>query len=256
MYRARITRHRMKGATAVLAPLVIALASTGCQSSAPEPASKGRLLPSTVVAINDSLPDVAVSVKRDARSTPGLSRTDDQSVATSADPAAPAWYVTTVKDPVRGIYTAAVERRNLNHLAPDGRSDETPRALLALVLFNGRPSDIVLSLETGQFECAGHDRNNVCPLPVSVDGAPRIAVRFSAPRHGAATHLHLAGGADARRLLAAIGRAKHLLIQPTFKDEKPADLDFALSGLAPAIATVVKHSVAANQKLAAQTPGA
>ena len=61
---------------------------------------------------------------------------------------------------------------------------------------------------------------------------------------------------DGAGTILYIGKAKHLLIQPTFKDEKPTDLDFALSGLAPAIATVVKHSVAANQKLVAQTPGA
>ena len=246
----------MKGAAAALAPLVIAVASTGCQSSAPEPASNGQLQPPTVAAVNDYLPDVAVSVKRDVKVAPDVSLTGEQSVRTNADPAAQAWYVTTVKDPVRGIYTAAVERQNLNHLAPDGRSGAKPRALLALVLLNGRPSNIVLSLELGQFVCGGHDRDNVCPLPVSVDGRPPSAVRFTAPRHGAATHLHLAGGADARRLLAAIGKAKHLLIQPTFKDEKPTDLDFALTGLAPAIATVVKHSVAANQKLAAAIPGA
>ena len=256
MFRAHITRHRMKGAAAALAPLVIAIASTGCQSSAPEPVSKGQLHPSTVAAINDYLPAVAVSVKRDVQTAPDVSITDEQSVRTSADPAAQRWYVTTVKDPVRGIYTAAVERQSLSHLTLDGRSGEKPRALLALVLFDGRPSNIVLSLESGQFECAGHGRDNVCPLPVSVDGAPPSAVRFAAPRHGATTHLHLAGGADARRLLAAIGRAKHLLIQPTFKNEKSTDLEFALTGLAPAIATVVKHSVAANRQPAAPTPGA
>ena len=253
MFRTHTARRRVMGATAKLAPLVAAIASTGCHSSTPEAALQAQLHRPALAAVSGALPDVTVSANRNAKAT---ARTADERTAPkNAEPTAQAWYVTTVKDPVRGIYTAAVERQSLNQLAIDVSSDEEPRALLAVILRDGRPSDIVLSLESGEFECAGHDRPNACPLHVSIDGAPPIAVRFAVPHHWVAAHVHLVGGADARRLLATIGKTRHLAIYPTLKGEKPVDLEFTLTGLTAAISKIVRHSVAANQKLAAATPG-
>lgn len=240
----------MTGATAGLALLIVVSTSTGCQSSTPGSAPNGQLQAPTMATVGDSLPRVTVSAGRAAQAIPDRTAVEIRLAQTSVKPTAPSWYVTTVKDPVRGVYTAAVERQSLSRLVFHAPSDEEPRALLALVLLDGRPRDIVLSLEGGEFECIGRGQGNACAIQVSVDGAPPTAVRFSVPRHWAAARLHLAGGADAHRLLVAIGTAKSLIIQPTFKNEKPADLEFALTGLRAAIAKVVKHSVAATHKLA------
>jgi hypothetical protein len=124
------------------------------------------------------------------------------------------------------------------------------------VLQNGRPTDLVLSIERGQFICAGHDRDNACPLPVSVDDAAPRPVRFAIRRHWPASHLHLAGGDDARRLLGAIAKGKRLRIQPTFQQEGPPELEFTLTGLNPAIARLMRRSVAATPKTMATNPGA
>jgi len=161
-----------------------------------------------------------------------------------------------VKDPIRGSYTAAVESHSLSHLSSDAPYNGEQRASIALVLQNGRPTDLVLSIERGQFVCAGHDHDKACPLPVTVDDAAPRSVRFAIPRQWPATHLHLAGGDDARRLLAAIATARHLRIQPTLQQEGAPELEFTLTGLNPAIAKLMRHSVAATPKPVTVNPGA
>jgi hypothetical protein len=217
-------------------------ASGGCGSSAPGPVPKAQTTPADLPTPSGSLPEVAVTAEPTTRA--------------SAELTGRAWYVTAMKDPVGGSYTAAVERRSLARLPFAAPSDGEQRASIALVLRNGRPADLVLSIGRGQFACAGHDRDGGCPLHVSFDDAAPRSVRFSVPRHWPATHLHLVDGDDARRLLAAIGKAKHLRIQPTFQPGGAAEVEFALSGLSPAIARVMRHSVAATPKPRSANPGA
>jgi hypothetical protein len=247
----------MRGMAAALALLIVAVGSAGCESSDPDPTPKvqAQAQLENSPPIGESLAEVSVSVGRNSPSSIDVRDSDGRIVRTGMTPPPPAWYVTTVRDPVRGIYTAAVERQSLNRLAFETSEDE-PHALLALILLDGHPSDLVLSLEGGQFDCAGHGRDNTCAVRVSIDGAPAAPVRFTVPQHSLGSRLHLAGGADARRLLATLGKAKRLVIQPAFKNEQPADIEFALTGLTPAIAKLVRRSVAATQKLAATTPGA
>jgi hypothetical protein len=131
-----------------------------------------------------------------------------------------------------------------------------PNASIVLPLRDGRPTDLILSVEHGRFDCGGQGREKGCVLRVSIDNAAARPVRFRPGRGKSGSSLHLAGGEDARRLLAAIGKAKRLRIQPSFVEEGSPEIEFALNGLNPAIARLVKRSVAATQKLAANTPGA
>jgi hypothetical protein len=167
-----------------------------------------------------------------------------------------AWYLTSVKDPVRGSYAAAVERRSLTRLWFDVPDEGEQRASIALVLRDGRPTDLILSIERGRFVCTGEGRDNVCTLRVSIDDSPARLVRFAAPRRPPPTYLHLVGGDDARRLLAAIAKSKRLRIQPILQDEGSPEIEFALTGLDPVIARLVKRSVAAMPKAVTADPGA
>jgi hypothetical protein len=236
---------RRSGVTGVVVRLTVCgalVASGGCESLAPEPTARAQTKLPDLPAPSGSLPEVAV--------------TPEPTTRADAELTGRAWYVTAVKDPTSGSYTAAVERRSLRRLSFGAPYDGAQRASLALVLRNGQPADLVLSIERGRFECSSHDRDNACPLPVNVDDAAPRSVRFSVPRHWSATHLHLVEGDDARRLLAAIVKAKHLRIQPTFRQAGTAELEFALAGLSPAIARVMRHSVAATRKPATASPGA
>ena len=246
----------MTGAATAFAVLIVAIGSAGCQSSDPEPTPKAQVQLENSPPIGDSLPEVSVSAGRNSPSSVDVRDADGRIVRTGMMPPPPAWYVTTVRDPVRGIYTAAIERQSLNRLAFETSSEDEPHALLALIILDGHPSDMVLSLEGGQFDCAGHARDNTCAVRASIDGSPAAPVRFTLPQHSLGARLHLAGGADGRRLLATLSKGKRLVLQPAFKNEQPADIEFALTGLTPAIAKLVKHSVAGTQKLAATTPGA
>jgi hypothetical protein len=227
-------------------------AIAGCSSSASDSPLRAARVEPVVAAVDGALPDVTVAVKHGVPHGTEASMVDGHLVRTADE--AGSWYVTTVRDPEHGGYIAAVERRSLNDLDFDSDAEVHPHAMLTLVLRDGRPADLVLSVEGGQFACVGKGRDNSCALNVAVDGAAARAVRFAVPRHWEPSYLHLAGGADSHRLLASIARAKRLVIQSTFKDEAPAELQFALNGLSPAIARVLKHSVAAVPTLAAATP--
>jgi len=219
------------------------LAASGCDSSAVAPAPDARVssAPEPAPPASGALPAVTVTLK--------------PSTKAGAEMAGFAWYVTSVKDPVRGSYTAAVERRSLTRLWFDVADEGEQRASITLLLRDGRPGDLILSVEHGTFLCTSKGRDNVCELRVSLDGGAALPVRFAAPRHRAATRLHLAGGDDARRLLAALARARVLRIQPSFRDEGSPEIEFALNGLTPAIARVVKRSVAAMPPTVAAIPG-
>jgi hypothetical protein len=217
------------------------LVSGGCDSTPPPPVSAVRATTSDPPPSN-SLPDVTVALKPTTRA--------------NAEQTGYAWYLTSVRDPVRGNYTAAVERRSLTRLWFDVADEGEQRASIALVLRDGRPTNLILSIERGSFVCADVGRDNVCALRVSTDDSAVRLVRFAASRGRPATKLHLAGGDDARRLLAAIAKAKRLRIQPVFEDEGSPEIEFALSGLDPVIAKLVKRSVAAMPKATLAGPGA
>jgi hypothetical protein len=230
--------RRRSGVTGGFARLTILgtlLASGGCHPSAPAtaPGAQGTLR--DVPVPTGSLPEVTVALK--------------PSTQAGAEITGHAWYVTTVRDPARGSYTAAVERRSLTRLWFDVADEGEQRASIALPLRDGRPTDLMLSVERGRFVCDGEGGKSVCALRVSIDDAAPQLVRFSVPRHRPATCLHLAGGDDARRLLAAIATGTRLRIQPSFADEGSPEIEFALTGLNPAIAKVMKHSVAAMRKI-------
>jgi hypothetical protein len=233
------------GTTRAVAGLVLSgalVATTGCHSSAPDPAPTTQAKLPDLPQVSGSVADVIVEAAQTSHASPGRNGR--------------AWYVTAVKDPDRGIYTAAVERQSLTRLSVSGTSDGAQRATLALLLTNGHPSDLVLSVEGARFVCAGRDRDNACLLRVRIDNATPRSVRFAIPRRWPPTRLHLAGGDDARRLLAGIARAKSLRIQPTLAVEGSMELEFPLAGLAPAIARVVRHSVAATPKPPPASTGA
>ncbi len=189
-----------------------------------------------------SLPEVTVTLRPTTRA--------------NAELTGYAWYLTSVKDPVAGGYTAAVERRSLTRLWFDVSDQGEQRASIALVLREGRPADLILSIEHGRFVCTTERRDNVCALRVGIDDAAPRLVRFAAPRHRPATYLHLVGGDDARRLIAAIAKAKRLRIQPTVQDEGSPEIEFGLAGLEPVIARLTKRSVAAMPKAVSGAPGA
>jgi hypothetical protein len=218
--------------------------ATGCQSSTPadDPVP-------TVQTVHGDLP-VPAGVLPDVSVTPEPSTRED------AERTGRAWYVTALRDPVSGSYAAALERRSLEQLPLDVPDNEQQRATLAVFLRDGQPADLVLSIEHGRFVCSGKANEKTCTVRVSLDdGAPRL-VRFSVPRKVASTQLHLAGGDDARRLLAGIAKAKHLRIQPTIEPERSPEIEFALTGLSPAIAKVTRHSVAATAQSSSSEPGA
>jgi hypothetical protein len=236
---------RRSGATGAVAGLIALgalVASGGCDSSAPASASGAQAKLPYLPAPSGSLPEVTVALTPTTRA--------------NAELTGYAWYLTSVKDPARGSYTAAVERRSLTRLWFDVPDDGEQRASIALVLRDGQPADLILSIERGHFVCADQGRENVCALRVSIDDAAARPVRFTAPRHRPATYLHLAGGDDARRLLAAIAKAKRLRIQPTFREEGSPEIEFALTGLNPVIARLAKRSVAAMPTAATADPGA
>lgn len=229
---------RIVAGLTVLGALVV---SAGCDSTPPPPVSAARAKPWGAQP-NGSLPEVTVTLKPTTRA--------------NAEQTGYAWYVTSVKDPVRGNYTAAVERRSLTRLWFDVSDEGEQRASIALVLRDGRPVNLILSIERGSFVCTGEGRDNVCALRVSTDDTAARLVRFAAPQLQPATNLHLAGGDDARRLLAAIAKARRLRIQPTFQDEGSPEIEFTLTGLDPVIAKLVKRSVAAMPKVTLAAPGA
>ena len=213
----------------------------GCGLAAPDHLPKSQPKPAELPSVSGSLPDVTVTLA--------------PKVQVSAEARGHAWYVTAIKDPVRGGYTAAMERRSLNALRFDSTHIGDQRASITVVLHNGRPTDLLLSVDREHFACQSDDRNNACALDVSVDGSALRQVWFAVPRHWSATHLHLAGGGDATQLLAAITKAHQLSIQATFHDEGSPELEFALSGLSQAIDKLTKRTVAATPKLAAASPG-
>jgi hypothetical protein len=235
---------RCSSATHIVAGLSVLgalLVSGGCDSTPPPTVSAARAKASDPPP-SDSLPDVTVTLKPTTR--------------VNAEQTGYAWYLTSVRDPVRGNYTAAVERRSLTRLWFDVADEGEQRASIALVLRDGRPANLILSIERGSFVCTDAGRDNVCALRVSTDDSAARLVRFAAPRSRPATNLHLVGGDDARRLLAAIAKSKRLRIQPIFEDEGSPEIEFALSGLDPVIAKLVKRSVAAMPKTALASPGA
>jgi hypothetical protein len=253
MVRAQTARYGVRGAAADLALLALIVTTTSCQSPASGPIPMAQLPPSTSASVGDSLPEVTISTSRNPQRVPDLVAAENRGRAEGDVPRTPAWYVTTVRDPIRGVYTAAIERQSDSRFQIDALSTDEPRAALALVIIGSRPRDLVLSLDGGEFVCAGRDQ--VCPLLVSIDDSPPVAVRFAVPRHTSATRLHLAGGADARRLLADIGKAKRLTITPTFKNEKTADIKFALTGVRAAIAKIVKRPAPADRMAAEASSG-
>jgi hypothetical protein len=225
---------RWSRVTSVLAEFTVLgafVASSGCDSSAPTTALDAQ-------AILRYLPTPAGSL-------PGVTVTPRPTTRVSAKLIGYSWHITSVKDPVRGSYTAAVERRSLTRLWFDDPDEGKQRASIALLLRDGRPTDLILSVEHGRFVCAGHSHDNACTLRVSVDDAAARPVRFSASRHRPATPLHLLGGDDARWLLAAISKGKRLRIEQSFREEGNPDIEFALTGLDPAIAKLMKRSVGA-----------
>lgn len=224
-------RARIPGVPARFAALAALLIVGGCESAVHEPAPVIAAPPAEAPAVAGTLPDVAV--------------TPEPTTRESAELTGRAWYVTTVKDPTTRSYTAAIERRSLDPLSFDTPYDGDQRASITLVLHDGEPADLVISIERGRFVCAGQGRDTACALRVSIDDAAPRPVRFSVPRHFPPTELHLAGGPDARRLLAVLTRAKRLRIQPIFQQDRSPEIEFALTGLSPAIARLSKHSVAA-----------
>ena len=235
----RVLAKRVAAWMTVLGVLVIV---SGCDSASPTTASDAQAKPGSLPSPGGSLPEVTVSLKPTTRA--------------SAELTGYAWYLTSVRDPVRGSYTAAVERRSLTRLWFDVADEAEQRASITLVLREGRPADLILSIEHGRFVCAGDRRDNVCAIRVGIDdSAPRL-VRFAAPRHRPATYLHLVGGDDARRLITAIAKARRLRIQPTFQDEGSPEIEFALTGLDPVIARLTKRSVAAMPEVVSAAPGA
>jgi hypothetical protein len=235
---------RWSSATHIIAGLSVLgalLVSGGCDSTAPPPVAAARAKTSDPPP-GSSLLEVTVTLKPTTRA--------------GAEQTGYAWYLTSVRDPDRGNYTAAVERRSLTRLWFDVADEAEQRASIALVLRDGRPTNLILSIERGSFVCTVPGRDNVCALRVSTDDSVARLVRFAAPRSRPATHLHLVGGDDARRLLAAIAKAKRLRIQPIFEDEGSPEIEFALTGLDPVIAKLVKRSVAAMPKATLAGPGA
>jgi len=212
---------------AVLAALLIA---GGCETAAHDPAPLVAAPAEETPTVAGTLPDVAV--------------TPEPTTRESAELTGRAWYVTTVKDPTTRSYTAAIERRSLDQLSFDTPYDGDQRASITLVLHDGQPADLVISIERGRFVCAGQGKDTACALRVSIDDAAPRPVRFAVPRHFPPTELHLAGGPDARRLLAVLMRAKRMRIQPIFQQDRSPEIEFALTGLSPAIARISKHSVA------------
>lgn len=235
-------RSGLAGVVAGFTVLGAIAAAGGCDSSAPATPAVPRAILQDVPPPAGALPEVTVTLKPSTRA--------------GAETTGYAWYITSVKDPARGSYTAAVERRSLTRLWFDVADDGAQRASIALLLRDGRPTDLILSTEHGQFTCSSPDKASVCALRVSIDGAVARPVRFAATHSGPATSLHLVGGDDARRLLAGIGKAKRLRIQASFEDEGSPEIEFALNGLNPAIARLMKRSVAAMPKPAATSPGA
>jgi hypothetical protein len=220
-----------------------AVAAAGaCDTSTPAP------LPATHATVQDvppptgTLPAVTVTLKPSTRA--------------GAETTGYAWYITSIRDPARGSYTAAVERRSLTRLWFDIADDGAQRASIALILRDGHPVDMVLSTEHGSFSCSSATKANGCALRVSIDSAAARPVWFVAARRAPATSLHLAGGDDARRLLAAMSKARRLRIQASFEDEGSPEIEFALNGLNPAIARLMKRSVAAMPAPPASSPGA
>jgi len=218
------------------------VAAAGCDSSTPTPSAGPQALatPVELPAPAATLPDVEVALKPSSRS--------------GAEQTGYAWYVTSVKDPTRGSYTAAVERRSITRVWFDVTDEAAQRATIVLPLKDGHPTDLILSVEHGRFDC-GQGRDKGCVLRVSIDDAAARPVRFCAARKHASNALHLVGGDDARKLLAALAKAKRLRIQPSFVEEGSPEIEFAITGLNPTIARLVKRSVAAVPKVAANTQG-
>jgi hypothetical protein len=224
---------RWSGVTGVLAEFTVLgalVASSGCDSSAPTTVPDAQANLRYMPTPAGSLPGVTVTPKPTARVSAKLIRYS--------------WHITSVKDPVRGSYTAAVERRNVTRLWFDDLEEGKQRASIVLLLRDGRPTDLILSVEHGRFVCTGQGPDNACTLRVSIDDAAARPIRFSASRHRSAPLLHLVGGDDARWLLAAIAKGKRLRIQQSFRQEGYPDIEFALTGLDPAIAKLTKRSVA------------
>jgi len=236
---------RWSGVTVVLAEFTVLgalAASSGCDSSAPTTTPDAQANLQHMPTPAGSLPGVTVSPRPTARVSTKL--------------ISDSWHITSVKDPVRGSYTAAVERRNLTRLRFDDPQEGQQRASIALLLRDSRPTDLMLSVEHGPFACAGHGSANPCTLRVSIDDAAARTVRFSSSRHRTAMPLHLAGGDDARWLLAAIAKGKRLRIQQSFREEGYPDIEFALTGLDPAIAKLMKRSAAAMPSAVTANPAA
>ena len=229
---------RALAAPAALALLALGV-TAGCGPSSRPPAAIPIVRSPSLEApdVEGALPEVTVTLGATTRD--------------AAEARGHAWYVTAVRDPVRGNFTAAVERRSVNPLWFDSPNEDDQRAAIVVVLRDGRPSDLLLSVEHGQFVCQSKQRANACPLRVSIDGMLPASVWFAVPRHWAPTHLHLLGGQDAARLLAAIPKARQLRIQPTFDQEGSPEIEFAVAGLDRAIDRVTKRAVAASRKLVA-----
>lgn len=240
MSKTPIRPHGVAGIVVALAALGTLIGASGCGPSPPD-AAMAQQLPEPP-APTGALPDVTVTLGSVTRG--------------SAESTGRAWYVTAVRDPVRGSYTAAIERRSANPLWFDAPNDGEQRAAIALVLRNGRPADLLLSVERGRFVCRSQEHDNACALRVSVDDTALRPVWFAVPRHSPPTYLHLRGGGDSSRLLAALAKAKQLRIQATFEEEGSPEIEFGLAGLHQAIGKVIKRSVAATPKLAAAIPGA
>lgn len=224
------SRTGMASLVVGLAAVGALVASTGVPAPAARPVPEAVPNPAELPARIGVLPDVSVSPVPVTRQ--------------EAELTGRAWYVTALKDPVRGNYAAAVERRSLDSLSFDAPYDGEQRASIAVLLQDGRPADLFVSVDRGQFACTAADRDRTCSLRVSIDGAPARLVRFSVPRHSEPTSVHLVGGEDGRRLLASLTKAKRLRIQPVFQQGRSPEIDFALTGLAPAISRITKHSVA------------
>ena len=244
MINARNSRSGLIDAARALAAPVALLVLAGCQPSVTATAAEQKAQLSDLAVPAGALPEVTVTLKP---TTQG-----------NAEMTGFAWYLTSVRDPARGSYTAALERRSLTRLWFDVVDEGEQRATIVLPLHDGRPTDLILSIEHGRFVCTGAGRENVCTLRVSVDGAAAHPVQFVAPRHKPATSLHLVGGEDARRLLASIAKGKRLRIQPVLSEEGSPEIEFGLNGLNPAIARLNKRAVAGMAKFAAAAaaPGA